>query len=69
MRYSIIETKLGEKYGLLPHLHKLTSNGEKMVVNENELQLIEGDIEKAASILGGAVMSHAETINELKKNK
>lgn len=69
MRYSIIYTKLGEKYGLLPRLHKLTSNGEKMVVNENELLLIDGDIEKAASILGGAVMSHAETINELKKNK
>lgn len=69
MRYSIIETKLGEKYGLLSHLHKLTSNGEKMVVNENELLLIDGDIEKAASILGGAVMSQAETINELKKNK
>lgn len=69
MRYSIIYTKLGEKYGLLPHLHKLTSNGEKMVVNENELLLIDGDIEKAASILGGAVMSQAETINELKKNK
>lgn len=69
MLYSIILTELGEKHGLKPHLHRLTANGEKMVVNENELRLVNPDIELAATTLGGVVMTHGEVINELKKDK
>lgn len=69
MLYSIILTELGEKSGLKPHLHRLTANGEKMVVNENELRLVNPDIELAASTLGGVVMTQVDVINELKKDK
>ena len=69
MLYSIILTELGEKHGLKPHLHRLTANGEKMVVNENELRLVNPDIELAASTLGGVVMTQGDVINELKKDK
>lgn len=69
MLYSIILTELGEKHGLHPHLHRLTANGEKMVVNENELRLVNPDIELAASTLGGVVMTQGDVINELKKDK
>ena len=69
MLYSIILTELGEKHGLKPHLHRLTANGEKLVVNENELRLVNPDIELAATTLGGVVMTQGEVINELKKDK
>ena len=69
MLYSIIITELGEKHGLKPHLHRLTANGEKMVVNENELRLVNPDIELAATTLGGVVMTQCDVINELKKDK
>ena len=69
MLYSIILTELGEKHGLKPHLHRLTANGEKMVVNENELRLVNEDIELAAATLGGVVMTQGEVINELNKYK
>ena len=69
MLYSIILTELGEKHGLKPHLHRLTAYGEKMVVNENELRLVNPDIELAASTIGGVVMTQGDVINELKKDK
>ena len=69
MLYSIILTELGEKHGLKPHLHRLTANGEKMVVNENELRLVNPDIDLAATTLGGVVMTQGEVINELNKYK
>lgn len=69
MLYSIILTELGEKRGLQPHLHLLIANGEKMVVNENELRLVNTDIELAAATLGGIVMTQGEVINEINKNK
>lgn len=69
MLYSIINTKSGEQKGLLPHLHRLVYDGQKMVVNENELRLVNPDIELAASTLGGVVMTQGDVINELKKDK
>ena len=69
MLYSIINTKSGEHRGLLPHLHRLPDNGEKMVVNENELRLVNPDIDLAAATLGGVVMTQGEVINELNKYK
>ena len=69
MLYSIITTKLGEQRGILPHLHRLADNGNKMVVNENELRLVNTDIERAAATLGGVIMTQGEVINELNKYK
>ena len=69
MLYSIINTKSGEQKGLLPHLHRLVDDGQKMVVNENELRLVNEDIELTAAMLGGVVMTYGEVINELKKYK
>ena len=69
MLYSIINTKSGEQRGLLPYIHQLTDSGNKMVVNENELRLVNEDIELAAATLGGVVMTQGEVINELKKYK
>lgn len=69
MLYSIINTKLGEQRGLLPHLHRLVDDGQKMVVNENELRLVNEDIEFAAATLGGVIMTQGEVFNELKKYK
>lgn len=69
MLYSIIYTELGRQHGLRPDLHQTTANGTKMVVNENELRLVNSDIDKAAQLLGGEVMTQGEVVNELKKNK
>jgi len=63
MRYSIVDAKKGEDYGFLPVLHQTTANGTKMVLNENELLHIDSDIDNAASLLGGVVMSEAEVLN------
>lgn len=69
MLYSIIDTKKGEQYQLLPHLHQTVLNGDKMVVNENELRLVNSDIETAAAVLGGTVMTLWETKNEINRLK
>ena len=65
MRYSIIDKKLGEKQGFNPEHHRLL--GERMVVNENELRKVDGNIEEAARLLGGVLRTQAEVTNEIKK--
>lgn len=65
MRYSIIDKKLGEKQGFNPEHHRLL--GERMVVNENELRKVDGNIEEAARLLGGVLLTQAEVTNEIKK--
>ena len=65
MRYSIIDKKLGEKQGFNPKHHRLL--GDRMVVNENELRKVDSDIEEAARLLGGRLLTNAEVINEIKK--
>ena len=65
MRYSIIDKKLGEKQGFNPEHHRLL--GERMVVNENELRKVDRDIEEAARLLGGVLLTQAEVTNEIKK--
>lgn len=69
MKYSIIDTEKGEEYDIKPHLHQLLANGSMMVVNENELRLVNSDIDRAAELLGGEVLSEAEVINEMKEYK
>ncbi len=67
MLYSIIDTKKGEAYGIAPRLHILCDKGAKMIVNENELRTVNQDIEAAAEMLGGTVMTEGEIINERNK--
>ena len=67
MLYAIIETKLGEKRGLSPCLHRCTRNKAKMIVNENELRLVNQDIAEAARYLGGELLSESEVFNALNK--
>ena len=65
MKYSIIDKKLGEKQGFNPEHHRLL--GERMVVNENELRKVDGNIEEVARLLGGGLLTQAEVTNEIKK--
>lgn len=67
MLYSIIDTKKGEAYGVAPRLHILCDKGTKMIVNENELRTVYPDIEAAADLLGGTVMTEGEIIKERNK--
>lgn len=69
MLYSIIDTKKGEAHGIVPRLHILCDKGAKMIVNENELRALNPDIEAAADLLGGTVMTEGEIINEQNKLK
>ena len=65
MKYAIIDTKKGEKYGFVTALH--ITIDKKMIVNENELRLVDADIEDAAHTLGGELMEESEIINYIKK--
>lgn len=67
MLYAIINKEKGEAYGIKPRLHKVI--GERMIVNENELRLVNPDIHEAAKVLGGAVMTQNEVFNELKRSE
>lgn len=67
MKYSIIDTNKGEKVGFQPILHRLLKNGEKMVVNENELRRIGEDIELVAINLGGTLLTYGEMLKEVNK--
>lgn len=69
MLYSIIDTKKGEANGIVPRLHILCDKGAKMIVNENELRTLNPDIEAAADLLGGTVMTEGEIINETNKTE
>ena len=66
MLYSIILTERGVKAGFSLLAHATYDDGRVMVVNENELRTLDGDIHTAAAKLGGKVMTHSEVINTLK---
>ena len=53
MLYAIINTKKGEEQGFLKLSHRLLSDGNKMIVNENELKMVDEDLPKAVKKLGG----------------
>ena len=67
MLYSIIDSKLGEEKGFLPLTHRTLKKGEFMVVNENELSKLGGDIYEVARELGGSIMTHSELLNKIRK--
>ena len=68
--YSIINTKKGEEQGLIALSHRTLSKGNKMIVNENELRLVDEDIMEAVKKLGGTeLLTNSELHNIIKNSK
>ena len=53
MLYAIINTKKGEEQGFLKLSHRILSEGNEMIVNENELRLVDEDLSESVKKLGG----------------
>ena len=67
MLYAIINTKKGEEQGFLALSHRTLSKGNKMIVNENELRLIDEDLMEAVKKLGGTeLLTNSELHNIIK---
>ena len=70
MLYAIINTKKGDEQGFLSLSHRTLSEGEKMIVNENELRLVDEDIIEAVKKLGGTeLLTNSELHNIIKNSK
>ena len=70
MLYAIINTKKGEEQGFIPLSHRTLSKGNKMIVNENELRLVDEDIIEAVKKLGGTeLLTNSELHNIIKNSK
>ena len=70
MLYSIINTKKGEEQGCLALSHRTLSKGNKMIVNENELRLVDEDLMEAVKKLGGTeLLTNSELHNIIKASK
>ena len=70
MLYSIINTKKGEEQGFLAISHRTLSKGNKMIVNENELRLVDEDLIRAVKKLGGTeLLTNSELHNIIKNSK
>ena len=70
MLYSIINTKKGEEKGLLALSHRTLSEGNQMIVNENELRLVDEDLMEAVKKLGGTeLLTNSELHNIIKNSK
>ena len=70
MLYAIINTKKGEEKGFLALSHRTLSKGNKMIVNENELRLVDEDLIEAVKNLGGTeLLTNSELHNIIKASK
>ena len=70
MLYAIINTNKGEEQGFLALSHRTLSKGNKMIVNENELRLVDEDLTKAVKKLGGdKLLTNSELHNIIKNSK
>ena len=70
MLYAIINTKKGEEQGFLSLSHRMLSEGNKMIVNENELRLVDEDLSEAVKKLGGTeLLTNSELRNIIKTSK
>ena len=70
MLYSIIKTKKGEEKGFLAISHRMVSEGNQMIVNENELRLVDEDLMEAVKKLGGTeLLTNSELHNIIKTSK
>ena len=70
MLYAIINTKKGEEQGFLPLSHIMLSEGNQMIVNENELRLVDEDLMKSVKKLGGTeLLTNSALHNIIKASK
>ena len=70
MLYAIINTKKGEEQGFLALSHRTLSEGNQMIVNENELRLVDKDLSEAVKKLGGdKILTNSELHNIIKNRK
>ena len=70
MLYAIINTKKGEEQGFLALSHRMLSEGNQMIVNENELRLVDKDLSEALKKLGGEkLLTNSELHNIIKNSK
>ena len=70
MLYAIINTKKGEEQGFLALSHRTLSKGNKMIVNENELRLVDEDLMEAVKKLGGTeLLTNSELHNIITASK
>ena len=70
MLYAIINTKKGEEQGFLALSHRMLSEGNQMIVNENELRLVDKDLSEAVKKLGGdKLLTNSELQNIIKNRK
>lgn len=69
MLYSAIDIEKAKKYKIELSHHLVLEGEGKVIVNENELRLVDDDINKAARILGGEVLTNGQIINYIKANK
>lgn len=68
MLYAIINTKKGEEQGFLSLSHITLSEGNQMIVNENELRLVDEDLMEAVKKLGGTELLTNSELNNIIKN-
>lgn len=70
MLYSIINTKKGEEQGFIAISHRTLSEGNQMIVNENELRLVDKDLSEAVKKLGGdKLLTNRELHDIIKASK
>lgn len=69
MLYSAIDIEKAKQYKIELSHHLVLEGEGKVIVNENELRLVDDDINKAASILCGEVLTNGQIINFIKANK
>ena len=67
MIYAIINTKKGEEQGFLALSHRTLSEGNQMIVNENELRLVDKDLSEAVKKLGGDKLLTNRELNDIIK--
>ena len=66
MRYTAGKVELCVEHGLRPDLHQVVKG--RMVINERELKKLDTDVERAAEMLGGTLMTSAETYEFIHNN-
>ena len=67
MLYAIINTKKGEEQGFLKLSHRILSEGNEMIVNENELRLVDEDLSESVKKLGGGKLLTNRELNYIIK--
>jgi hypothetical protein len=67
MKYCIGDLKICRDYGFRDDFHSVNEKKGKMVLNENELRRVDEDIEKAAKIVGGEILTLSQLEDKVKE--